>query len=65
MKLIPFVLIIASAIFRSTIRNKIDPTPTPLPTLGTVPTPAKTASPSPTVATKGPVGSRPDNSFAQ
>lgn len=48
MKFIPFAMIFASAIFCSTIRNKIDPTPTPLPTLGDVPTPARTASPSPT-----------------
>lgn len=37
MKLIPFALIFASAIFCSTIRNKIDPTPTPLPTLSSTP----------------------------
>lgn len=48
MKLIPIGLIFASAIFCSTIRNRIDPTPTPLPTLGDVPTPTRTASPPPT-----------------
>ncbi len=55
MKLIPFALIFASAIFCSTIRNKINPTPTPLPTLGGVPTPTRTASPSPTVEHETPV----------
>ena len=45
MKLIPFALIFASAIFCSTIRNKIDPAPTPLPTLGATPTPIPTGSP--------------------
>lgn len=45
MKFIPFALIFASAIFCSTIRNKIDPTPTPLPTLGATPTPIPTGSP--------------------
>ena len=55
MKLIPFALIFASAIFCSTIRNKIDPTPTPLPTLGDVPTPTKATSPSSTEeVTSGP-----------
>ena len=48
MKLIPIGLIFVSAIFCSTIRNRIDPTPTPLPTLGDVPTPTRTASPPPT-----------------
>lgn len=43
MKLIPIALIIAAAFFCSNIRNKIDPTPTPVPTLGSTP-----ASPSPT-----------------
>ncbi len=43
MKVIPFALIFAAAFFCSTIRNKIDPTPTPVPTLGSTP-----ASPSPT-----------------
>lgn len=55
MKFIPFALIFASAIFCSTIRNKIDPTPTPLPTLGDVPTPARTASPSQSVESETPV----------
>ena len=49
MKLIPFAMLLVSAIFCSTIRNKIDPTPTPLPTLGDVPTPTRISSPSPTV----------------
>lgn len=48
MKLIPFAMLLVSVIFCSTIRNKIDPTPTPLPTLGDVPTPTRSASPSPT-----------------
>jgi len=49
-KFIPFALIFASAIFCSTIRNKIDPTPTPLPTLGEKPLPTQTSSPTPTRA---------------
>lgn len=48
MKLMPFALLFASAIFCSTIRNRIDPTPTPLPNLGDVPTPMRTATPTPT-----------------
>lgn len=45
MKLIPFALIFATAIFCSSIRNKIDPTPTPLPTLGSTRQPSNDASP--------------------
>lgn len=62
MKLIPFAMLLVSAIFCSTIRNKIDPTPTPLPTLGDVPTPMRTATPSPTV--EMPSGSPTANSVA-
>lgn len=47
MKLIPIAMIVASAFFCTKIFNKIDPTPTPLPTLGDVPTPTRAASPSP------------------
>ena len=47
MKLIPFAMLFATAIFCSTLRNRIDPTPTPLPTLGGVPTPARAETPSP------------------
>ncbi len=60
MKLVPFALIFASAIFCSTIRNKIDPTPTPLPTLGDVPTPTRTVSPPPAT----PLGSPGSNSVS-
>ncbi len=49
MKLIPFALIFASAIFCSTIRNKIDPTPTPLPTLGATPTSSGNTASSPSL----------------
>ena len=62
MKLMPFALLFVSAIFCSTIRNKIDPTPTPLPTLGDVPTPTRSASPSPTI--EMPSGSPRANSVA-
>lgn len=65
MKFVPFALIFASAIFCSTIRNKIDPTPTPLPTLGGVPTSSRTPSPEPTVSTDEPTKSGPDNSIGK
>jgi len=55
-KLIPFVLIFASAIFCSTIRNKIDPTPTPLPTLGSTPQPSSAVFATPTAEPDNPAG---------
>ncbi len=45
MKLFPFAIIFAAAFFCSTIRNRIDPPPTPLPTLGSTPRPVPTGSP--------------------
>ena len=49
MKLIPIAIIFASAIFCSAIRNRIDPTPTPLPLLSDPPAPTQTPLPTPAV----------------
>lgn len=49
MKLIPIAMIVAAAFFCTKVLNRLDPTPTPLPTLGDVPSPERTASPSPTI----------------
>ena len=51
MKMLPFALLIATAIFCSTFRNKIDPPPTPLPTPEATLPSTPTISPSP-MATK-------------
>lgn len=56
MKLVPLALIFASAIFYSTIRNKIDPTPTPLPTLGSTPQLSNAVSATPAAESDDPAG---------
>jgi TonB family protein len=60
MKLMPIAMIIAAAIFCSTIRNKIDPTPTPLPTLGSTPVPPSGTPMPVSTAPPTPVGSDDD-----
>ena len=60
MKLLPLAMILVSAIFCSTIRSKIDPTPTPLPLLGDTPVPVRTpSSPSPTASPAQPLKGGP------